>query len=65
VVFITKKKEKRRTTVGYTYCSKQNEIKILKEWELLSVDTGPVSYQDHVNANMGNQYYGTQFACRW
>jgi hypothetical protein len=33
VVFITKKKEKRRTTVGYTYCSKQNEIKILKEWE--------------------------------
>lgn len=33
MVFITKKKEKRRTTVGYTYCSKENEIKILKEWE--------------------------------
>lgn len=36
-----------------------------KEWESLSVDTDPVSYCDHENVNMGNQYYGIPFACRW
>lgn len=35
-----------------------------KEWESLSADVDPVSYQDHENANMGNQYYGIPFACR-
>lgn len=35
-----------------------------KEWESLNVDTDPVSYSDHENANMGNQYYGIQLACR-
>lgn len=36
-----------------------------KEWELLSTDNDPVSYYDHENANMGNQYYSIPFACRW
>lgn len=36
-----------------------------KEWELLSVDNDPVSYYDHKQANMGNQYCGIQFARRW
>lgn len=36
-----------------------------KEWESLSTDNDPVSYYDHENTNMGNQYYGTPFACRW
>lgn len=36
-----------------------------KNWESLNVDTDPVSYSDHENANMGNQYYGIQLACRW
>lgn len=36
-----------------------------KEWESLSTDNDPVSYYDHENANMGNQYYGIPFACRW
>lgn len=36
-----------------------------KEWESLSVDTNQVSYQDHENANMGNQNHGIQFARRW
>lgn len=35
-----------------------------KEWESLNVDTDPLSYCEHVNANMGNQYYGIPFACR-
>ena len=28
-----------------------------KDWEYLSVENDPVSYYDHKNANMGNQYY--------
>lgn len=36
-----------------------------KEWESLSVENDPVSYYDHKAANMGNQYYGIPFACRW
>lgn len=36
-----------------------------KDWESLSVENDPVSYHDHENANMGNQYYGIPFACRW
>lgn len=35
-----------------------------KDWESLSVEDYTVSYCDHVSANMGNQYYGIQFACR-
>lgn len=36
-----------------------------KEWEPLNTDNDPVLYYDNENANMGNQYYGIQFACRW
>ena len=36
-----------------------------KDWESLSVENDPVSYYDHKKANMGNQYYGIPFACRW
>lgn len=34
-----------------------------KDWESLSVENDTVSYYDHKNANMGNQYY--PFACRF
>lgn len=36
-----------------------------KDWESLSVDNDPVSYYDHKQTNMGNQYYGIQLARRW
>lgn len=36
-----------------------------KEWESLSVENDPVLYCDHKQTNMGNQYYGIQFARRW
>jgi len=29
-----------------------------KEWENIPVIIDPVNYADHVNANMGNQFYG-------
>lgn len=35
-----------------------------KEWESLNVEDDTVSYCDHKKANMGNQCYGIQFACR-
>lgn len=41
------------------------KTKIVKSWEPLSTGNDPVSYYDHENANMGNQYYGISFACRW
>lgn len=46
---------------------KDNKMTMLskKDWEFLSADNDPVSYYDHENANMGNQYYGIQFARRW
>lgn len=36
-----------------------------KDWESLSVEVDTVSYNDHENANMGNQCYGIPFACRY
>lgn len=36
-----------------------------KEWETLSTDIDPISYYDHKAANMGNQYHGIPFGCRW
>ena len=36
-----------------------------KDWESLSVENEPVSYYDHENENMGDQYYGIPFACRF
>lgn len=46
--------------------SKANSFDTLgkKDWESLSVDTDPIPYNDHENANMGNQCYGISFACR-
>lgn len=36
-----------------------------KDWESLSADNDPVPYCYHINANMGNKYYGIPFGCRW
>ena len=35
-----------------------------KDWESLSADNDSVSYYDHINGNMGNQYYGIPLGCR-
>lgn len=36
-----------------------------KEWDHMEVSGNPINYNDHVATNMGNQYCGIPFACRW
>ena len=48
---------------------KMEKIKIVKSWELKATSQKSFYKKAYVledeNANMGNQYYGIPFACRW